>query len=183
MVRVLGKKGQFLDIAIVIVIVMVIVSMITGSLSQNDKLIKIGDKELVMFSAYAEGEKVTEYLKTAGELAVLDSVGDCTNADTLSEDVIAYSIRNRMDQYIANYTSTNPKFNVTFPDYYTYTVSNQIQTGSLIELTGIASNDIVVKSSDYKLTYGLNGDFRSTIRCENLYTLSKGASTTASLIG
>ena len=173
-----GKKSQFVDFAIVLIIIISLTAIMSNKVTERNNYIQIGAKQFTIFSAYAEGEKVQEYLKLAGEFSLSEIVGSCEKAQSLTESTIAFRVGEKMKTYIANYNSTNPKFNVTFPDYYLYTVSNQAYTNLQISLTGIASDKIIIKSGTYKFTYSIKGDFKSAVSCDKFEQLKPGSEQT-----
>lgn len=171
MVRLLGKKAQFVDLAIFLTILIALTAIMGSAISSGNDLVQIGAKEFSMLSAYAEGEKATEYLKLAGEMALVDVAKDYSTARTLTAGKIVSDASPKINNYISLYKSSNPKFTVEFPAY-TYTALNQIDTNSLITITGFSDENIVIKSADYKFTYSLNGNFRSAVSNDKLNKLN-----------
>lgn len=176
-----GKRSQMVDLAIVLIILLAVGAVMANKVTERNNIIQMGAKQYAMFSAYAEGEKVLEYLKTAGELSISEVAGDCTKAKSLTGDTIAFQVREHMGAYIANYNSTNPgTFTVTLPLTYGYSVINNAAGGS-ITLLGTTSEDIIIKSAAYSFTYAVKGSFKTVASCEALYKLKP--QTTQQLIG
>jgi len=167
-----NKKGQMVDFAIAFIIIVATTALLTNNISSNQKTIEIGARQYAMLSAYAEGEKALEYLKTASEISVSDVVGSCEYAKTVSDKTMVYKIEPLMKDRILKYTSTNPRLNITIAPFYTYSVSVQ---QSSISITGLAGDNIKVTSDSDKFTYSLNGNFKSTMSCDKLKVLREGS--------
>lgn len=159
------------DFAIVLVIILAVTALMNKELSDKDKTIEIGGKQYAMLSSYAEGEKALEYIKLAAELALAESAGSCELAKTIPLKTIEYEVGEKVKKRTADYVSSDTELSVSFLPYYTFSAFENIDTDSLIGVTGITSEDIHVDPRNYNFNYSVSGNFRTSITCEKLNKL------------
>lgn len=180
--RIAGKKAIESFIVVLFVIIAIGALLTKGGMDKK-QIVEIGERQALILSSYAEGEKVREYLNQAARFAAMEAANEA-GAQTgdgcfasVGNTALDKNFREKIKTYTNAALSTKSEYEVILPS-----ISWAIQkSDNQILITGTTTDKIKINGGDFDYNAGIYVNQKVT--CDDFKKFSEAYGSAALLAG